>query len=138
MIPSTPPHRFVWIGFAHPPTKGHKLLEFPTRDSPSNLLLVLVVSWKFSSGPWRGCSGKRRTDSSLHRITARDVLLCCAVYGSNDNFKKRLLPLEGHRAMMEAVGFKAKGSLWEWTWHEDRQVEHAAVRTNCVGLVVYL
>lgn len=42
-----------------------------------------------------------------------------AVYSSNDNFKKRLLPLEGHRAMMEAVGFKAKGSLWEWTWHED-------------------
>ncbi|CAM9583107.1 unnamed protein product [Ectocarpus sp. 13 AM-2016] len=38
---------------------------------------------------------------------------------SNDNFKKRLLPLEGHRAMMEAVGFKPKGSLWEWTWHED-------------------
>lgn len=39
---------------------------------------------------------------------------------SNDNFKKRVLPLEGHRAMMEAIGFKAKGSLWEWTWHEDR------------------
>ncbi|CAM9820445.1 unnamed protein product [Ectocarpus sp. 6 AP-2014] len=38
---------------------------------------------------------------------------------SNDNFKKRLLPLEGHRAMMQAVGFKPKGSLWEWTWHED-------------------
>lgn len=40
--------------------------------------------------------------------------------GSNENFKKRLLPLEGHRAMMEAIGFKAKGSVWEWTWHEDR------------------
>ncbi|CAM9453587.1 unnamed protein product, partial [Laminaria digitata] len=38
---------------------------------------------------------------------------------SNENFKKRLLPLEGHRAMMEAIGFKAKGSVWEWTWHED-------------------
>lgn len=38
---------------------------------------------------------------------------------SNDNFKKRILPLEGHHAMMEAIGFKAKGSLWEWTWHED-------------------
>lgn len=38
---------------------------------------------------------------------------------SNDNFKKRVLPLEGHRAMMEAIGFRAKGSLWEWTWHED-------------------
>ncbi|CAM9328875.1 unnamed protein product [Scytosiphon promiscuus] len=44
------------------------------------------------------------------------------IASSNDNFKKRLLPLEGYRAMMEAVGFKAKGSLWEWTWHEDRRV----------------
>lgn len=44
------------------------------------------------------------------------------VTGSNDNFKKRLLPLEGHKAMMEAVGFKAKANLWEWTWHEERRV----------------
>lgn len=52
--------------------------------------------------------------------TCHDLLIFCLF--SNDNFKKRLLPLEGHRAMMEAIGFKAKGSLWEWTWHEERQV----------------
>lgn len=50
------------------------------------------------------------------------MFACRFVDDSNDNFKKRLLPLEGHRAMMDAIGFKAKGSLWEWAWHEDRRV----------------
>lgn len=51
---------------------------------------------------------------------------------SNDNFKKRLLPLEGHRAMMEAVGFKAKANLWEWTWHEERSVAVVFGAHDCI------
>ncbi|CAM9722756.1 unnamed protein product [Discosporangium mesarthrocarpum] len=46
---------------------------------------------------------------------------------SNTNFKKRVLPLEGHKALLEATGFQAKGSAWEWRWHEEGD---SAVKDN--------
>ncbi|CAM9547356.1 unnamed protein product, partial [Choristocarpus tenellus] len=37
----------------------------------------------------------------------------------NANFTKRVLPLEGHKALLESTGFRTKGSAWEWHWHEE-------------------